>query len=1067
MPTIQETIDDLSRRLDETIVIVAGTQVVANTARTTAQTAVQNIAFTRVDVRGYTDQRAQEIYDYITETLTEWAQNLLDLAGGYADGVGREVEGNITDGLNGWRDDVQEGVNQIRDAYETLSNWAHGTFDTEIPRIMAEVNGYVEEMRQAEQDILNEADLSRQEVSEMAARWREIADQIRESRDTILEMDYSIYEVKDSLHRSISAEFDDRFAGFDEKITVAAGAVGAVVDRVQTLEVNVSNQTAMVQTLERAMIEGDEQIAQQITSLSVGTNTQFDPAQIWHFDTTRENWTGTWVAGELLVNNETQSPVLAINATNYKQLRMRIHRIGNPTWNGYFTFEGATASNTTQTIPEPSWSGSNNNFFAEVTINPAWSGTLTRLLVHLTDTTDANNRYLIDWITIGRPAPGASSAELLSERLARIEADGILAGRIDTIENKFVTGDGIREITQEVIDGLKSEIIEDAINGTLTSINERLTSFETQFNDLESGQTAVLNTVSVLSDKVELTENGIATVQQRVDQFSAQIDNLANSSAFAALVARVEKTEDGITTINNSDIVQLRGSIASVEGNASTAQAMAQNAANLAGTKGKVFVQAAAPPETERLAQNLWIDTSGGANTPKRWDGDTWEPVTDKVARDAATAAASALEGLGDKASSSAVAALTNRVSDAEGRLASTSQDIVSLSSSVQIVSGDVNTAAAAAQQAYALAGSKGVVLYQSATPAASYRTATTLWIDTTNNNNTPKRWVNNTWTAVTDKVALDAAAAAAAAMNAIGTKADATAVADLESRVRQTESGIISASRSITTLNNSVDTVLPTNIAAATAAAQAAADAAGSKGKVFFQSAAPGVADRQTQNLWIDITGGANTPKRWVPEALEWRPVSDKLALDAAEAAKKAADLVALKADASAVTSLTSRVTAAEGRLDTASANVTVLTNRLNNSTTGLSALANNISAANTRITNLNGIVTSQSQSLTGVTASVDKMNAEGLFRVKSVATSGSALTRIALLASASSGEGDTRTAAMYLEAHTGNRSKVIFEADQFAVMNSRNGRGLVWSDGALKLTDENGVVMMIIGEL
>jgi len=31
----------------------------------------------------------------------------------------------------------------------------------------------------------------------------------------------------------------------------------------------------------------------------------------------------------------------------------------------------------------------------------------------------------------------------------------------------------------------------------------------------------------------------------------------------------------------------------------------------------------------------------------------------------------------------------------------------------------------------------------------------------------------------------------------------------------------------------------------------------------VIFQSTAPAAADRDANNLWIDTTGGANTPKR------------------------------------------------------------------------------------------------------------------------------------------------------------------------------------------------------------
>ena len=68
-------------------------------------------------------------------------------------------------------------------------------------------------------------------------------------------------------------------------------------------------------------------------------------------------------------------------------------------------------------------------------------------------------------------------------------------------------------------------------------------------------------------------------------------------------------------------------------------------------------------------------------------------------------------------------------------------------------------------------------MLIQSAAPPASMRKATTLWIDTTNGSNKPKRWNGSAWVVVTDKAATDAAAAAATAQTAAD-KAQSTASA-------------------------------------------------------------------------------------------------------------------------------------------------------------------------------------------------------------------------------------------------------------------------------------------------
>lgn len=78
-----------------------------------------------------------------------------------------------------------------------------------------------------------------------------------------------------------------------------------------------------------------------------------------------------------------------------------------------------------------------------------------------------------------------------------------------------------------------------------------------------------------------------------------------------------------------------------------TGIAAAQNAAN---AKGEVIFSSTEPASAKRLAQNLWIDTAGGANTPKRWTGSAWVAVTDKATIDAAAAAVAAQQAAQDAA---------------------------------------------------------------------------------------------------------------------------------------------------------------------------------------------------------------------------------------------------------------------------------------------------------------------------------------------------------------------------------------------------------------------------------
>ncbi|WP_338797810.1 DUF1983 domain-containing protein [Pseudomonas monteilii] len=282
------------------------------------------------------------------------------------------------------------------------------------------------------------------------------------------------------------------------------------------------------------------------------------------------------------------------------------------------------------------------------------------------------------------------------------------------------------------------------------------------------------------------------------------VGQIAPSASVASVVdertARISGDE-----ANASAVTALGSSLTTTNQNVTAAQQAAQDAATLAGGKGKVLVQATAPAVADRLAQNLWIDTTGNANTPKQWNGTAWVAVTDKVATDAAAAAQSALSQLAGKADASALQALSTTVSNQGNTLSSQGSSITELNNSLQTTNGNVATAQQAAQAAASLAGSKGKVLYQSAAPAVADRQAENLWIDATGAANTPKRWNGSAWVAVTDKVATDAAAAAASALAQVANKADASALQALDTTVKSQGTTLTSQGTALTQLKASI----------------------------------------------------------------------------------------------------------------------------------------------------------------------------------------------------------------------------------------------------------------------
>ena len=130
--------------------------------------------------------------------------------------------------------------------------------------------------------------------------------------------------------------------------------------------------------------------------------------------------------------------------------------------------------------------------------------------------------------------------------------------------------------------------------------------------------------------------------------------NTANASANAAksdaASAKTNASAAKATASNASSVAtQAKATADSAAQSATDAANAAQKAntaaaaaAGVANGKADVLIQSTAPATSMRKASTLWIDTTGGANTPKRWNGSAWVAVTDKAATDAANAAVKA-----------------------------------------------------------------------------------------------------------------------------------------------------------------------------------------------------------------------------------------------------------------------------------------------------------------------------------------------------------------------------------------------------------------------------------------
>lgn len=262
---------------------------------------------------------------------------------------------------------------------------------------------------------------------------------------------------------------------------------------------------------------------------------------------------------------------------------------------------------------------------------------------------------------------------------------------------------------------------------------------------------------------------GYADVEKNADEISKAKSDIADNAA---------KTTDAKKAAENAAAAakNAQGTADTANGAAKTAQDTANAAAAAAKSATATAGQAKDAANAAQTAAESAKKTAGNAETL----ANTANASANAAKSDAASAKSDAANAKATASNASSVATQAKATAD------SAAQSATDAANAAQ----KANTAAAAAA---GVANGKADVLIQSTAPDASMRKSTTLWIDTTNGANTPKRWNGSTWMAVTDKAATDAANAAVKANDAARTAqstADraSTAAANAQSQANQAQ---------------------------------------------------------------------------------------------------------------------------------------------------------------------------------------------------------------------------------------------------------------------------------------
>ena len=158
------------------------------------------------------------------------------------------------------------------------------------------------------------------------------------------------------------------------------------------------------------------------------------------------------------------------------------------------------------------------------------------------------------------------------------------------------------------------------------------------------------NAAQTAAESAKKTAGNAETLANTANESAKSAKSDAASAKSDASTAKTDAANAKTTAANASSVAtQAKATADSAAQSATDAANAAQKAntaaaaaAGVANGKADVLIQSTAPATSMRKPTTLWIDTTGGANMPKRWNGSAWVAVTDKAATDAANAAVKA-----------------------------------------------------------------------------------------------------------------------------------------------------------------------------------------------------------------------------------------------------------------------------------------------------------------------------------------------------------------------------------------------------------------------------------------
>ncbi|EPY6824634.1 phage tail tip fiber protein [Klebsiella pneumoniae] len=544
-----------------------------------------------------TEATTRDVLSFLKDKITssELGKELLDEIDSKAtqeavDNAIGEVQNSVNESIQQVENDLAQTSSEIKAQVDSVNQSLKENIDTVNQTIVDNIDTVNQTINTNISNVNSQIEAAKQSIKDGDAA---LSQEIKKAQSSLTT---SLSQTSKDLTAAIQKETNDRIADVNDAAKQAADQLLSAKNELKT----------SIDSLSEVVTSGDENLARQISQIAAGTGEQFDSLKIWYFDQDAEGWTeddngytpmSVTSDGWLKANNPTstcRSPNgLTIDAHAYRFIKMRIKKVGNPTWNAKMFWIGAdeTGWNAGRSvvISEPEY---DDKGIAILTLHDLeWrdSTTIRRFRFDFTSGQDADNYLLFDWIAVGRPTPGAGMAALQEEQQARANADTAEAqarstlaaqirgssesGNLDDIRSGLIYQEKNARITADAAEASARESLQTEFNRNKASVAEELHTLSTEQASQASkitglqtslGQKADASAVQTISQKVEEQGNtlksqgaALSTLGNRVGSVESGVS--ANSKAITGLqstVTQQDKTlssqSESITTLNNS-----------------------------------------------------------------------------------------------------------------------------------------------------------------------------------------------------------------------------------------------------------------------------------------------------------------------------------------------------------------------------------------------------------------------------------------------------------------------------------------------------------------------------------